>query len=39
MMLCNEERFHQALDKDTPSKGYQTASGGGAMNWFRLTPG
>ena len=31
MMFYNEERFHQALGNDTPSKVYQTGSGGGAM--------
>ena len=31
MMFYNEERFHQALGNDTPSKVYSTGIGGGAM--------
>lgn len=31
MTFYNEERFHQALGNDTPSKVYQTGTGGGAM--------
>ena len=31
MMFYNEERFHQALGNDTPSKVYQSGIGGGAM--------
>ena len=31
MMFYNEERFHQALGNDTPSKVHETGRGGGAM--------